>query len=223
MAFRIEAATCILIFLSSLAAQPFTFSTKHGAVTFSDGGVTIEKRGREPRALDYENIQELRLSPTEIRIRTYDDVRWQLDCDRVYSFDHLSKEDTAKLYPFLIAKLDQRFIAEIAAASIGAPEWRIPAKMLHHTGGFSGELTLSADRVVFNAAGEHASRTWRITDLQNVSSAGPFELSLTSLDGETRFQLKQSLPQDRYDLLWQRVMEANGLRIFQSSMEGHHD
>jgi len=222
MEFRIKAATCVLMFLPSLAAQPFTFAVKRGTVTFSESGVRVERHGKKGRAWDYGNIQELRLSPTEIRIRTYDDVRWQLGRDREYKFDRLSKGDTAKLYRFLISKLDRRFIAEIAELVV-APEWSMPAKMLHRTGGFNGELRLSADRLVFEASGEHASRTWRITDIQNVSTAGSFKLSLTSLDGETRFQLKHPLPEDRYDALWQRVMEANGLKIFQSSMEGHHD
>ncbi len=222
MAFRIKAAACILIFLPVLVAQSFTFAIKHGTVTFSENGVRLERRGKEARAWDYGNIQELRLSPTEIRIRTYEDIRWQLGRDREYKFDRLSKEDTAKLFPFLISKLDQRFIAEIVEP-IAAPEWSMPAKMLHRTGGFNGEFKLSADRIVFEGAGEHASRSWRIADIQNVSTAGPFELSLTSLDGETRFQLKHALPESRYDALWQRVMEANGLKIFQSSMEGHHD
>ncbi len=222
MEFRIKAAACVLMFVPALAAQPFTFVVKRGTVTFSEIGVRLERRGKEARAWDYGNIQELRLSPTEIHIRTYEDVRWQLGRDREYKFDRLSKEDTAKLYRFLISKLDQRFIAEIAEP-IGAPEWSMPAKMLHRTGGFNGELKIGADRIVFEGAGEHASRTWRISDIQNVSSAGPFELSLTSLDGETRFQLKHALPEDRYDGLWQRVMEANGLKVFQSSMEGHHD
>lgn len=210
------------MFLPALAAQPFTFSVKRGTATFSEDGVRLERRGKEARAWDYGNIQELRLSPTEIRIRTYDDVRWQLGRDREYEFDRLSKEDTGKLYRFLISRLDQRFVAEIAEP-IGAPEWSMPAKLLHRTGGFNGELKIGADRIVFEGAGEHSSRTWRITDIQNVSSAGPFELSLTSLGGETRFQLKRALPEDRYGGLWQRVMEANGLKIFQSSMGGHHD
>jgi hypothetical protein len=71
--------------------------------------------------------------------------------------------------------------------------------------------------VVFRSAG--ASRTWRYRDILGLTSESPFELTLASLDGETRFQLKQYLPEDRYDDLWRRINEANGLRPFHSRLE----
>lgn len=213
-------------------AQPFTLEVRHrhlhgggaGTLTFTASAVAFEESGKKSnhsRSWDYRDIQQLDLEPREVRIRTYDDVRWQLGRDRTYRFDGLPEGAAAALYPFLSARLDQRFVARIADA-VKAPEWRIPAKMLHGTGGVSGELMATEAGVVFEAASETGSRTWRYTDLHDVSNSGPFALSLTSLDGETRFQLKQAMPEAQYNALWRRIMGANGLTVFQSRMEGSH-
>lgn len=216
MAFRIK-ALCGIGLLACSAAQPLTLAVRHGSITFTDAGVQFNSR-----SWDYKNIQRLELSPTEIRLRTYEDVRWQLGRDREFVFKHLAPGETAKLYLFLSAHLDQRFIARLPEP-VTAPVWEAPAKMLHRNGGYNGELKIGAGCVVFEGPGEYASRTWRYTDLGNVSSSSPFELTLTSLDGETRFQLKEALLEDRYNDLWRRVTEANGLKVFQSQMESHHD
>jgi len=204
MALGTQAAICCVIVLTA----------HKGTITFTDTGMRFNSR-----SWDYKNIQRLELSPTEIRLRTYEDVRWQLGRDREFVFKHLAPSETAKLYPFLSAHLDQRFIARLPEQVSGV-EWQAPAKLLRRTGGYNGELKIGGDRIVFEGA---ASRTWRYTDIRNMSSSNPFELTLTSLDGETRFQLKQALAEDRFDELWRRVMGANGLKVFQSQMESHHD
>jgi len=227
MAFRIKAAArglAALVFVAAPAfTQPFTFAVRHGTLTFTAAGVRYDdSRAKKDRSWsrDYGNIQQLSLSPTEIRLRTYDDVRWQLGRDREYVFQHLAPGETAKLYPFLSARLDRRFVARLPEP-VSAPEWEVPAKMLRRTSGYNGVLKIGADRIVFEAAGEHASRTWRYTDLASVSSSGLYQLSFTSLDGETRFQLKEALSEDRYNDLWRRVMDVNGLQAFQSSGSHH--
>ena len=169
-----------------------------GTITFSETGVRFKSL-----SYDYKDIQRLELSPTEIRLRTYEDVRWRLGRDREYVFNRIAPGETARLYTFLSARLDQRLIARLPEP-VSAPMWAAPAKMLHRTGGSNGVLKIGADFIVFEGP---ASRTWRYADLINVSCSSPFELTLTSLDGETRFQLKQELPEDSYNKLWRRVME----------------
>lgn len=213
MAFRTEAASRGLMVLAVVGAgafaQPFTIGVRHGTLTFTDAGVQYGER-----SWNYGEIQRIELSPTEIRLRTYEDVRWQLGRDREYVFKGLAVGETAKLYPFLSARLDGRFIARLSEP-VSPIQWDVPAKMLHRTGGYNGVLKIGGDRIAFEGAGEHGSRTWRYTDLESVSSSGPYELSFTSLDGETRFQLKEALAEDRYNDLWRRV--------YQTQRESHHD
>ncbi len=99
--------------------------------------------------------------------------------------------------------------------------WEAPAKLLHRTGGYNGTLKIAQDVVVFQSA--RGSRTWRLSDIDNFSSAGPFELTVTSLDAETRFQLKQPLPEDRYNDLWRHFQRATGPKTFQPFEENHHE
>ncbi|HLJ49723.1 MAG TPA: hypothetical protein VKU01_27105 [Bryobacteraceae bacterium] len=216
MAFRTKTSNrwliaCVLV-AGSLAAQPVAFPARlrhlHGGVkgtlTFSDTAMEFDER-----RWNYEEIQALVLSPTSITIRTYEDVRWRLGRDREFTFDGLPDTAAVKVYALLSARLDRRLVAEIKAPT-DDPVWHGGAKLLHRLSGINGELSIDADRVVFVAA--CSSRTWRFRDIDNLSSAGPFELTLTSLDGEARFQLKQALPETRFNEIWRRII-----------LETHHD
>ena len=171
-----------------------------GTITFTETGVSFKSLSYE-----YKDIQRLELMPTEIRLRTYEDRKWRLGQDREYVFNRIPPGETAKLYTLLSTRLDQPLIARVLQP-VSALEWQAPAKILHRTGGTNGEFKIGTDLIVFEGP---ESRTWRYTDLVNVSCSNPFELSLTSLDGETRFQLKKALPEDRYNKLWRRVMETS--------------
>jgi hypothetical protein len=103
------------------------------------------------------------------------------------------------------------------------PLWEVPAKLLRGFAGADGTLRAGPDRIVFDSAKASASRTWRYGDVSNISSAGPFEFTIVSLDGGARFQLKQILPEDRFNDLWRRINESQGLKTFQSQLENKHD
>jgi hypothetical protein len=232
MALRIEAAGCLMMFAALLPAQELRYTVRHehwrqgceGTLVFDDRGVSFEEPGKKhehSRRWEYEEIQRFELSPERLCILTYDDVRWRFDRDREYTFDRLPKEMAAQLYPMLSAKLDQRFVARVPGA-VETVLWSAPAKMLRGWTGSNGVLKAGADRIVFESPTE--SRTWRYSDIEGITNEGPFELSVASLDGETRFQLKRVLPEAQYNDLWRRISEANGLKAFQSQMENHpHD
>jgi hypothetical protein len=120
----------------------------------------------------------------------------------------------------LSARLDQRFVAEVPDR-VPNLLWSAPAKMLRGRLGSNGDLRVGADRIVFESSKD--SRTWRYSDILAIASESPFELTITTLDRETRIQLKQDLPEERYNDLWRRISEANGLHVFHSSLENHHD
>ena len=230
MAFRIKASTC-LIFTAALAAQNLRYEVRHdhlrkgapGVLAFSDQGVSFEESGKKAehsRKWAYEEIQSLELRPSRVRILTYEDRARLLGRDREYTFDGLPAGAAVELYGMLTRRLDQRFVAWVADKSV-TPLWSVPAKMLRGRSGSSGTLTVAAAHIVFDSPGE--SRTWRYSDIAGVTTENPLELTITSLDRETRFQLKQVLPEDRYNDLWRSISEANGLRAFHSSMEKNHD
>lgn len=215
-----------------LCAQDLKFSVRHdhlrnsgeGTVTFSAAGISFEETAGNQghlRQWKYGDIERLELSLERIRITTSEDVRWQLNRDRDYVFTHLPKDMAAQLYPFLAARLDERFIARFADASV-SPLWAAEVKLLRG-GGIGGKLKIGADRIVFDSVKPADSRTWRYLDIQLVAREDPFHLSITSVDGTTRFQLKEALSKDRYNLLWRGVAKSSGMRPVHSSVEIHHE
>jgi hypothetical protein len=232
MALRIEAAVAVLVGLAALCgAADLEFPARHdhlrkgrdGTLAFSNEGVKWSESGKNAahsRAWRYSDIQRLELEPQRLRITTYDDIGWQSGRDRVYGFSRLPQDAAVSLYPFLAERMDQRFVAHVPGTKT-TPLYETAAKLIHGRSGSNGTLRFGADRIVFNAAKD--SRTWRFSDLASVSSSGPFELTLNTIEGENRFQLKQRLPEERYQDLWRRISETNGLQIYHSKLESHHE
>lgn len=231
MELRIEAAIILIGFATGAFAQPagMTYEVRHkhvrnggpGVLSFTADGISFTESGKKAshsRSWKYEDIQRLELGAEELRIVTYEDSKWQLGRDREYMFDQLPSEMAAQLYPNLYARLDQRFVARVADAYV-EPLWEMPAKRLRGWGGVEGVLRAGPDRVVFASEKPGESRTWRYSDIANVTSAGPFDFTVTSHDGDTRFQLKQLFPETRFNDLWRRIHEANGLKTFQSHLD----
>lgn len=221
--------------IAAALAQPagLTYAVRHkhlrnggeGTLSFTAEGVSFRESGKNAahsRQWRYEDIQRLELGHDELRILTYEDSKWRLGRDREYVFDRLPQATAAQLYPNLYARLDQRFVARLADTYV-EPLWETPAKLLRGFGGFDGTLRIGPDRIVFESAKAAASRTWRYVDVSNISTSGPFEFTISSLAGDARFQLKQALPEDRFNDLWRRINESQGLKTFQSQLENKHD
>ena len=234
MAFRTETAIGLILLAAPLAcAQDFTFAVRHhhlhkggeGTLRFTPAGIGWTENAKadtgHSRSWLYKNIQRLELSPSRVRIVTYDDVGWQLGRDREYVFDRLPKDLAAEVYPLLTEQMDQRFLARVADPAV-KPQWEMPAKLLLGRSGSNGTLKVAAGHIVFDGGETGESRTWRVADIENVSSAEVFELTITTIDGENRLQLKEALAADRFQELWQRISESHGLRVFGQTAVHHH-
>lgn len=194
MAFRSNAqavAFLILAFGMPLeAAEPLVFPVRHrhlrhgaeGTLRVGDDGITFAEAGKfeaHSREWRFEEIEQLTLSPDTLRILTYEDQHWRFGRDREFVFDALPKDLAARLYPYFSLRLDQRFVAALAVAPIN-PLWEIPARLLHRAGSAQGSMLVGPERVVFRTASPGESRTWRIHDIDMVSSSGPFDLTITT-------------------------------------------
>jgi hypothetical protein len=212
MAFRIEKrCLAIVILAASLSAQSLTFSARKHTVTADDSGVTLDKRH-----WTYTDIRRLTLAPDKLVILTY-------DRRRDYAVSHLPDGAAAQLYPLLRAHMDQRLVPELPDLG-GQALWQMPAKVERGWKGANGTLLVGADRIVFDTPARDASRTWRFTDIANISHSGLFDLSLTTrLGTEIRFALKEPLAEERFNALWLGLEEVNGLTPYQSRLGQHKE
>jgi hypothetical protein len=231
MAFRTQTATLlILLGVHLVHAQDLSFPVRHehlrkgreGVLTFTENLVRWEEN-RKPehsRSWQYAEIQRLELAPGQICILTYEDVTWQFGRDREFHFDHLPADLAARVHPFLTSRLDQRYLAHLADPSV-APTWEVPAKLLLGRRGSNGKLKVASDHIVFDGGESGESRTWKLSDITNVNTSDPFELTVTTIEGENRIQLKAALSEERYQDLWMRISQFHGLKVFDSFAHQH--
>ncbi|MEO8595098.1 MAG: hypothetical protein ABI759_17390 [Candidatus Solibacter sp.] len=196
-------------------AQEFPVQHDHlrkfcsGTLTIDESGIRYQGPKGHAWTWPYAEIQQLTLYPESIRILSYRDrSNWKLGKDVSYTFK--GKFPTGVLQQQWSAKLDGRFVAAVALAGApaGAAGRVFPAKQLGLTKGTQGTLTFSEDAVVYDTARD--ARTWRYRDIQFLSSAGPFELTITTLEKQFRFQLKQAIDESTYNQLWLEIEKKNG-------------
>jgi hypothetical protein len=203
-----------------------------GTLTITDAGVSFEetyKNGAKPKHphawhWDYQDIQQLKIAPKSLTVLTYKDNRWKLGADREYRFDLVADRTFEDAWQLLKGRLDQRLVAAIPGR-LPSILWQIPVKHLRRVRGDEGVLQVGPDTIVYQSADKAESRTWRYEDIENVSSSGPFELTITTFErakthyGNLKgfnFELKQRLEEARYNELWLRLNQSKGLQILNS-------
>ena len=247
MAFRTEKRTGIVAVLA-LAIAPALFAQKelrfevrhdhlwkHGAGTLviTERGVSFQELTKKKQVkhafeLNYQDIQELKLSADKLTLVTYKDRKWLLGMDKEYKFTLTPGQSFSEAYALLKDRLDQRFVAAVADEQI-QPLWEVPVKLLGRVTGSEGVLQVGPDRVVYKTTKKRQSRTWRYGDIENISTSGPFQLTLTTYErakthyGNLKgfnFQLKQALDEKQFNLLWRRLNQSKGLELLTSAQEG---
>jgi hypothetical protein len=203
--------------------------TQEGLSYREDPTAKQQKNGGQPHAFDWSfgEIQQLQLSPQKVRILTYKDNRWRLGMDREYELDVIPGEPVRQVYESLRKRLDQRFVAALADRS-NQSLWELRVKHLKPFGGSHGVLSVGSGQIVYAADGKEESRSWRFSDIENISTSGPFQLSIVTYERaltdygnlkQFNFQLKERLDEARYNELWRRLNESKGLQILLTSKE----
>lgn len=150
---------------------------------------------------DWTEIQKLTLTPERIEIQTYEDAKWLLNRDRVFTF---KGEDLDAAYPLLRDNLPRRFVPEIALET--APDAKLLARRLESRNkGYTGALLFAQDRLVFRSDTPAGSHTWIWDEVDNISSTDPLQLTVSSLGTDYRFQLREPLSNDLYNRLWRKL------------------
>jgi hypothetical protein len=221
MALRSKATAGALLIAAALAAHAQTFEVRHrhlhggaaGTLRVTSEAIIFTETGKHEdhsRTWRFADVHQLTLSDTTLRILTYEDDPKQFGRDRRFLFDQAPQGMAAQLYPLLLNRMDQRFVAALAHSPSDAT-WRVAAKLLRGTGGSQGEIAVSSDAVVYRTDSPEQSRTWRLSDIDSISSGGPFDLTITTLEDsgrDFRFQLKRAITEREYDSLWRAVQKC---------------
>jgi hypothetical protein len=151
-----------------------------------------------------------------------------LGADQEFKFSLAPGQTFEAVYPLLKDRLDQRFVAALSDQP-ALTLWEVPVKRLGTIRGSEGVLRVASDRIVYSTDQEGQSRTWRYQDIDNISTSGPFEVTVTTFERSQRhygsrkafnFQLKQPLDEARFDHLWRRLNRSKGLDFLNSFEDG---
>lgn len=242
----------IALGLSTTAwSQDLQFEVRHeralkdhpGRLTLDERGVQYQQiltgkqqskvaKGKKPPKLEsarweYQDIQQLWISPEKLVIVTYKDRKWFLGVDKEFEFFLPKGRSFETAYAMLKDKLDRRFVAAVADSQPGTL-WELPVKLLGRIQGSDGVLQVGPDRIVYKTDRPRQSRTWRYQDIENVSTSDRYQLTLTTYErakthyGSMKgfnFQLKQPMDEKRFEMLWKRLNQDKGLQYLTSIEE----
>ena len=238
--------------ITTLGAADLNYEVRHhralkdhvGVLTISDKGVGYQQLKptkkqstdqRKPPKLEaiqfnYQDIQELWVSPNKIVLVTYKDRKWLFGIDKEFEFVLPEGKTFEAAFTMLKDKLDRRFVAAMADLQTQA-EWELPVKRLGTITGSEGILVFGSDRVVYKTTSPRQSRTWRFQDIENVSTSDRYQLTLTTYErakthyGSMKgfnFQLKQPLDEKLFEELWKKLNRGRGLQFLTSIEERNH-
>ena len=211
MAFT-KKATCLILMavLSAAAALPaeIRFEARYkkhlGTMTIDEQAISFQGVKKDSRRWSYPDVDELKLGEHSISVTA----------GRTYRFHG---DIPAAVYELWKDRLDQRFVAELADHAV-QPDWRIGVKHRLQRTAADGVLGFGRDRIVFASGRPDDSRTWRISDIENISSSGPFDLTIVTFErarldyGDRKqfnFRLKEALSEARYNDLWLKINRQN--------------
>ena len=243
---RCISALAAFLAIATAGAAELTYDVRHhralkdhtGTLTVNEKGVgyqqvlPVKKHQHKPPKLesvqfDYQDIQELWVSPDKLVLVTYRDRKWFLGIDKEFEFFLRKGQSFEPAYTMLKDKLDRRFVAAIADVQPGML-WELPVRLLGVVQGSEGFLLIGPDRIVYKTDRPRQSRTWRYQDIENVSTSDRYQLTLTTYERSKpsygsmkgfNFQLKQPLDEQRFEQLWKRLNQGKGLQLLTSIEE----
>ena len=216
----------------AMAQSPVVFEAKHehlrgacaGRLTVDPNGVAFESAKKEDHSWrwGYLDIQQIKvLDNGEVSLLTYEDNKWRLGADREFHFKVADRRFASEAGPLLESRLERRFISGVQGGE-WKPFWEVPVKHLLRFSGSEGTLLFGEGRIEYRTPRPGDSRTWLFSDIDSISTSGPYELTITTYErarshyGDRKgfnFQLKEALREDRYNDLWRRLEKSKGVQI----------
>ena len=195
-----------------------TLKNRPGQLILSEHGIEYRtsdpKETKDARTWLYGDLWQIKIaSPTRLEVVTYEDQHRLAGRDRIFIFRLLDQEITPEISAFLMKKTKRPMVTSILPPTNESPVFTVSVKHLHLLGGCEGVLKIFGDRLTYESPNQpHNSRLWRFSDIQDFSHPTRYAFSLTSYEdqfgGPERtysFQLKEDMPPQVADYLWERV------------------
>ena len=187
-----------------------TLKDEPGQLLITGSGVEYRSmNGKTSIRVPFIDIREMDISdPSAFRIETYEMLKSKLSGRRTYMFRLHSPravQDTENLVRFLSDKVARPVLASYSTAS--KPEFEIRTYHRHVLNGCNGVIQITPEGIRFISELEPHSRTWLYSEIKTIGGSDPFSFRLTTLAETYAFDLKQPLPKDAYEVVWQRVYE----------------
>lgn len=166
-------------------------------------------KGKTSIHVAFIDVYEMDVSdPSAIRVETYEMLKRKLSGRRSYVFRlHSSRgvEENDRLTQFLSERIHRPLLNSRTIAV--KPEFEIPAYHRHVLNGCNGTLQITPEGIRFLSTKEDHSRTWKYSEIQTIGGSDPFTFRVTTFAETFMFDLKDRLPKEAYELMWQRVYE----------------
>jgi hypothetical protein len=204
--------------MSDVKLNRFPKSTR-GSVTISTAGVDFRPAKGDPIHWGFEDIRTVDLPISrKLALVTYVNRRWHLPGDRPFVFDLKNS-----MPPEVAGEL-VRLVGKPAINGVPLPRVAslvtIGARHGTRTGGSNGVLRFRDGGIDYLAAKGNDSRSWRWADIQTVAHPEPYRLRVAGYLETFDFELRQPLPGDLFDRLWDHLY-TQGLNIGEREGEGH--
>ena len=154
---------------------------QEGSVRINASGISFQPAGKddEVRRWAYEDIQSIdRLSTTEFRLLTYEDVAWRLGQDQRYHFEIISGQFSNELFAEVAARMGKP-VTDRVVTELKKAEQRLAVKHLTRLRGSEGTLFFTPERIVYATDARQGSRQWLLArDVQSVWSVDRYRLEI---------------------------------------------
>lgn len=180
--------------------------TVPGTLALDDGGVEF-RSARFNQRWPWAEIRSFDLSQHELTLLSYERRQWHEPGERPFHFtlsESLPPEVAAQIAA-RVGKPARNGDPLPAAAAVA----EIPAHRRGWAGGSNGTLRLKDDGIDYVSDDGRDSRSWRWADIQTIANPNPYELRITAYREIAEFELKQPLPSQQFDRLWDRLYAAD--------------
>ena len=183
-----------------------------GTLTLSQDGVTFLPTKGATLHWPFLEIQTFDLlTPRRLVITGYENRSWHRHGERKYRFDL-----SVAMPPDVAAELSRRVEKPVRNGDPNptATDFAtIPARHRTLAGGTNGTLRFGADGIEYVTSNGRGGRSWRWSDIQTLANPDPFHLRVDGYRETLTFELKQPMPRDLFDRLWNQIYARDLNRV----------